>query len=248
MKIDINEWKTKESHPPAPRILIYGDKGSGKSTFCKSVPNCVVLDTEGGAQWPMPSEVLRPGTNVVSPPLLMWKEQIGALSDAPFGDDSKKFICIDSLDWMMGALEKSVAGVSPGNGGSMTKTLNQAYGGYGNGKQVMMNYVTHGLQARVDGLRARGIGVIMTAHLAWYTGKDESGFAVDRLGPAMRRDISEKIEEWVDFIGLVRRGADGRRVLCMEQTGSVTAKHRVAVPSEIDFNFGALMGAIYGGK
>jgi len=66
---------------------------------------------------------------------------------------------IDSIDWLLRRIEEHVAGVD-GTPTGMKQTLNRSHGGYGNGRQVLKNYVYQYLLPVMDRLVNRNLATL----------------------------------------------------------------------------------------
>jgi energy-coupling factor transporter ATP-binding protein EcfA2 len=137
----------------APKGIVYGPPGVGKTTFGAGSGGLIV-DTENGA-----AHVSCDRT----PYLPDWDSIEPWLDSLAIGGHEYGAVIVDSLDWLLRRAEEHVAGVD-GTPSGMKQTLNRALGGYGNGKLVLKNYVYQYLLPTLDRMVNAGIAVILLAH------------------------------------------------------------------------------------
>ena len=131
----------------APKGIVYGPPGVGKTTFGAGAGGLIV-DTENGAAHVQCDR---------TPYLPHWPVIEQWLDALATGGHEYGAIVIDSVDWLLRRAEEHVAGVD-GSATGMRQTLNRAHGGYGNGKLVLKNYVYQYLLPTLDQLVNAGIG------------------------------------------------------------------------------------------
>lgn len=217
-----------------PKGIIYGPPGIGKTTFGASADDPLIIDCEHGAGM---IECQR------TPYLEDW-ESIDEWLTALEKDNHKyKTVVIDSLDWAVRRIEEHVAGV----GNKMDSTLNRSHGGYGNGKQVLKNYVYRAFLPKLDRIIARGIAVILLAHARRAEVTDIDGITVEKTTADLPDDYLNTFVEWSDFVCLARLGNDGKRILVTSETDAALAKNRYGMPGEVDFTWSAFCSAVMGG-
>ena len=143
--------------PSAPKGIIYGPPGVGKTTFGAMAEASIIVDCENGAAH----------VNCDRTPYLADWDMIQPWLDALAKDDhTYGTVVIDSIDWLLRRLEERVAGVNTKN---MDSTMNRSHGGYGNGKQVLRNYVYQYLLPTLDALVNKGVSVVLLAHASRRT-------------------------------------------------------------------------------
>jgi hypothetical protein len=219
----------------APKGIIYGAPGIGKTTFGASAKSSIILDCENGAG---AVRCCR------TPYLETWADIMGILKELATTEHEYKVVVIDSLDWVIRRIEEDVSGVSAA---TITGTLNRSHGGYGNGKQVMKNHITKLLLPVLDRLIQKNIAVVLTAHAKRTDVTDEDGVTTTKNAPDIMDDYLNIIVEWSDFVLFARRNEDGQRVLATAETQRTLAKNRYNMPPEIKMEWTALCGAISAG-
>ena len=108
--------------PGAPKGIIYGPPGVGKTTIGASVDASLIIDCENGAG-AIPCNR--------TPYLSSWPEIEQWLLAIERDEHEYKTLVIDSIDWLLRRLEEHVSGST----GKIDQTLNRSHGGYGAGKQ-----------------------------------------------------------------------------------------------------------------
>lgn len=235
--------KTQRASQP-PRIVIHGVQGVGKSTFAASAYRPIFLPFEDGLS----------GLEVDSFPLLRsWEDTLGAL-DALAGEHDFGTVVIDSLDW----LEPHIwARVARDAGKDSIEGIP-----YGKGYAEALTYWRLILD-RLNGLRARGMAVILIAHTQVKRFEAPDTDAFDRYELKLHKGAAALVVEWADVVGLAQvetairkesngfsnrtRGvATGRRVLRTHESPAYIAKERFGLPDPLPLEWQALAAAISG--
>jgi hypothetical protein len=220
--------------PTAPKGILYGPPGIGKTTFGGSAPNSLIIDCENGAGT-IPCQR--------TPYLDRWSEIESWLLAIESENHSHQVVAIDSLDWMVRRIEESVSGGAD----KLTQTLNKSHGGYGNGKQVMRNYIYSRLLPMLDRITARGIAVVLLAHAKRTEITDIDGIVTEKVAPDLPEEYLNTFVEWSDFVCLARMNPEGQRVIVAQETGSCLAKNRYGMPAIIPFSWSDFTDAISSG-
>lgn len=216
----------------APKVMIYGLASSGKSTLAATLPGAIFLDAEGGLSF----------LDVAKTPVGDTTTLLGDLvflgNQAKSGKKEYKYIVIDSVDWVVNMFIKRTTGVE-GAGNikelleRVTLTLNKAQGGYGNGKQVLENYVRNTFLVYLDKLnREYGYGIILIAHADRKTLLDADGTNIERLAPKMDINSMNAFVEWADNLFYLKCDDDGVRHLIVNPTDVISAKNRMGLKQD----------------
>jgi hypothetical protein len=225
----------KSCTPQAPKGVIYGAPGVGKTTFAAGAANALILDCENGAG-NIPCER--------TPYLGKWADIVAWL-DAMEKDAHKvKVMAIDSIDWLVRRAEEHVSGAGAGK---LDQTLARSHGGYGNGKQVLRNYIYADLLPRLDRINARGIAVILLGHARRVDIIDVDGISTEKSAPDLPDDVLSTIIEWSDFVGVARKNPDGARSLTMEDGPRAVAKNRYGITAPVAFDWKSFESAVVAG-
>ena len=220
--------------PSAPKGIIYGPPGVGKTTFGATAEASIIVDSENGAG-AIPC--------CRTPYLATWPEIEQWLLAVERDEHAYKTLVIDSIDWLIRRLEEHVAG-SPGQ---IDQTLNRSHGGYGNGKQVLKNHVYQRLLPTLDRIVGRGVAVILLAHAKRTDITDVDGVSREKTTADLPDDYRNIFVEWSDFVCLARQDVDGNRILMTSETPSALAKNRYGMPATIPFDWQSFIAAVTAG-
>lgn len=226
----------------APKVMVYGLASSGKSTLAASLPNALFLDIEGGLSF----------LDVAKTPVATADELMADLLELFKATKQEyKYIVIDSVDWLVNLFAMKTSGAGQGKTleqlmESATLTLNKSQGGYGNGKQVLENYIRNTLVKFLNMLNRKGYGIILIAHADRKTLLDSDGTNIERLAPKMDINSMNVFVEWVDSLFYLKSDDDGERHLVVNPTDVITAKNRMGLTQDefiVDdkFNFEKLI-------
>lgn len=229
--------------PTAPKTLIYGLSGAGKTTLASNIKNSLILDVEGGAEF-------MDAPRVPKKSLQTYEQFCRVLADlwnqADKGKEGRQFdnIIIDSVDWLVRLIVEKAAGIDSKN---LTETLNKSNGGYGNGKQVLENHIRSWLIPTLNKLIAKGYGITFVAHAKQTQLLDGDGNKIETIAPKIDENTMNVFVEWVDFVYYLKNSG-GERTLLLESDGVALAKNRTGKHgyvslSDEDFDINKLITA-----
>lgn len=208
--------------PTAPKIMIYGLSGVGKSVLASKLSKPLFLDFEGGL-------------NQID---CQRSEQYTDLKT--FYDDLKELyyvkereyntLVIDSVDWLVRKTVEQAAGISSMK---LDETLNKSNGGYGNGKQVLENHIRTKLLPMLVALNKKGYGICLIAHADRKTLMDAEGVNTEQIAPKIDVNTMNVFVEWVDNVFYLKKNGD-KRTLVLESDDKVLAKNRLGLTGERD--------------
>lgn len=241
MAFDLKSIK-KNDAIAAPRVLVYGVEGIGKSTFASGAPNPIFICTEDGlgslevSHFPLATSV----------PDVM--EAIGTLFQE---DHDYKTVVIDSLDWLENLIWREVE-----------STYDAKDLAYGKGATI----AAQKWREILDGLTAlrneRGMSVVLIAHTEIKRFDSPECEPFDRYQPKLQARSSALIREWCDavffanyktlikkddvgFNKTVSRGiTTGERLLFTSERPAYMAKNRYSLPESIPLSWKAFETAI----
>jgi hypothetical protein len=222
----------------APRLIVHGEAGVGKSTFAAGFPGALLLDCEQ-----------RTGHLDVSRiDITSWEELIGALKELIVSDHEYETVVIDTLDHAEMLIHDSLcraAGV---------KSIDDVGGGYGRGYTAALNEwrkFVHGVEA----LRKRNIGVVMLAHSHIKTFKNPVGEDYDKWQLKMNTKSANFLREISDAVGFAhfedfteednkknhKAQTTGDRMLAFSHSPAYESKRGINLPDEVELSYEAFM-------
>ena len=225
----------------APKVLIYGTAGVGKSTLASQFPSPLFLDLEGGLNY----------MDVARTPLIAtaddFYEIVVELLKTPVGE--YKTIVIDSVDWLVRKMSEKIAHVGYDENGmkvqgmvALDKTLSNnlmdANGGYGKAKEELENHIRSKLIPALSKLNQKGYGIVLIAHAYSTEVLDDDGASIEKILPKIdpptigKKPIAAPaFVEWTDNVFFLKKvGTD--RILQVESDNYATAKNRLGLTGE----------------
>lgn len=208
--------------PTAPKILIHGLAGSGKSTLASKLKRPIFLDFEGGLNY-IDCDRTEQITDV--------DEFYTYLVELYRAADKKQYdtIVIDSVDWLVRLITEKAAGIDKAH---LEETLNRSNGGYGNGRQVLINHIRTKLLPTLVALNKKGYGICLIAHSERKDLMDAEGYDTTRITPKIDVNTMEAFVEWCDNVFYLKN-TGGERVLVLEGDDNVLAKNRLSLTGEV---------------
>lgn len=221
MSLDIIEGVTLT----APKVMIYGLSGVGKSTLASKLKNPLFMDFEGGLNY------LGVKRTKQYQDLKKFYEDLADLYHAK----ERQFdtLVIDSTDWMVRKVVEQAAGIDSRN---LEETLNRSNGGYGNGKQVLENHIRTKLLPTLVALNKKGYGICLIAHADKKHIMDADGVDVEQISPKIDVNTMNVFVEWCDNVFYLKKDAEGKRKLVLESDNVALAKNRLGKTGEVDID------------
>ena len=209
----------------APKLMIYGLAGTGKSTLAAQLKKPIFIDMEGGLNY-----IGCARTPQVTDLDTFYKYLVELFRVKEREYDT---IVIDSVDWLVRKIVEKAAGIDKDN---LTETLNRSNGGYGNGKQVLINQVRTRLLPTLVALNKKGYGICLVAHAERKDIMDADGDSIARVTPKIDVDTMNSFVEWVDNVFYLKKGPDGERILVLDGDDNVLAKNRLGLHGEVNLS------------
>lgn len=224
------------------RIVLYGTRGIGKTSFASCAPNPIILDIErGSGDIDFPARLER-GEHLNS-----FGDVMGAIGELLNDEHEHQTIVIDTLDWLEQLIWDAVC---------QAHNVESIEGiGFGKGYLFAVNH-WRDLLAGLDALREhRGMTVILLAHSAIRKFESPDSDRYDRYEPKLDKHASAIIQDWCDEVlfanfktyvktedtGFGRKRATGvgvgERVLKCTERPSHLAKNRLGMPDEIPLDW-----------
>ena len=209
----------------APKVMIYGLAGVGKSTLASKLKNPLFLDFEGGLNY---LGVAR--TKQYQKLEDFYKDLVDLYHVKEREFDT---IVIDSADWMMRKIVEQTAGIDSKN---LKETLVRSNGGYGAGKQILENEVRSKLLPYLVVLNKKGYGICLVAHAEMKNMHDAEGVDTKQIAPKIDVNTMNTFVEWCDYVFYLKKDLDGSRKLVLESDGIALAKNRLGKTGEVDID------------
>lgn len=226
----------------APRIMVYGVEGIGKSTFGAGAPNPIYILTEDGLG----------SLNVDHFPLATsFADVIDAISTLYRENHAFESVVIDSLDWLEAIIQREIE---------------QKYDAkdlaYGKGSLI----AAERWREILDGLNAlrndKGMAIILIAHTTIKRFDSPEVEPYDRYQPKLQERSNAVVREWCDAVLFANyktivkkddvgfnqtnnRGiSTGERLLFTSERPAYMAKNRYNMPESIPLSWDAFAQAI----
>jgi len=226
----------------APRIMVYGVEGIGKSTFGAGAPNPIYILTEDGLG----------SLNVNHFPLATsFADVIDAISTLYRENHAFQTVVIDSLDWLEAIIQREIEAKYD------AKDL-----AYGKGSLI----AAERWREILDGLNAlrndKGMAIILIAHTTIKRFDSPEVEPYDRYQPKLQERSNAVVREWCDAVLFANyktivkkddvgfnqtnnRGiSTGERLLFTSERPAYMAKNRYNMPESIPLSWEAFEQAI----
>lgn len=215
----------KQATPTAPKLMIYGLSGVGKSTLASKLKNPIFIDMEGGLNY----------MNVDRTPTLTKVDDFYTVlaelyNTAKDGKREYDTIVVDSADWLVRKVVEKAAGIDKTK---LDETLNRSNGGYGNGKQVLENHIRTKLLPMLVLLNKQGYGICLIAHADRKTLMSSEGNDVEQITPKIDVNTMNVFVEWCDNVFYLKKDIAGERILVLESDDVALAKNRLGLTGEV---------------
>lgn len=241
MAFDLGSIKKGKSIQ-APRVVLYGVHGIGKSTFAASAPNPIFICTEDGLG----------SIDTSSFPIAKTSADVFAAIRTLYNDEHEfNTVVLDSTDWLENILLQEIEAKHD------AKEL-----AYGKGALLLADQwrlVLEGFNAlRND----RGMAVILVTHTEIKRFDSPETEPYDRYQPKLQARSSGLVQEWADAVLFANyrtiikkddagfnktnnRGiGTGERMIYTQEAPAYYAKNRFALPPQLPFTWEAFSNAI----
>jgi hypothetical protein len=234
-----------KNSPKAPRVIIYGEAGCGKTTFGACAPSPVFIQTEDG---------LGNLDATAFPLATSFDDVMAALQSLYTEDHTFQTLVVDSLDWLEPLVWQKVCALH-----NVPSIESLPYGkGYVEALSIWRQFFD-GITALRD---ARGMTVVMIAHSQVVRVEDPTLPAYDRHGLKLHKRAAAVAEEFADVIlyatmqtntvtedagfnnKRVRAVTSGDRIMHTVGQPAFLAKSRFSLPSPLPLAWDAFAAAM----
>ena len=218
--------KTNKQNKTGFTILVYGDSGLGKTTLAKTLPDCLLIDIEGGVASLRKEEVdvVRVSDNLGN---------LQSVFDSLLTITGYKTVMLDSATELEKAMLIQLANQSRNKG---MPSLHD----YGVVSFRMRDYVR-----RLRDLRDEGINVVVTALEMPLELEQCDGIIRTRSYPMMGRKLAPEICGLFDIVAHMevsaQKGQEGERYLRLQPTKNIVAKNRLGAENQFPAHLGKLI-------
>jgi len=235
-------------HPP--RIIAYGVRGLGKTTFGSTFESPILIPTEEGAE----------SIDINTYPLVTTFQQMVDYITDLHGREGFKTLVIDSLDWLEAIIWNETCRQYEVD--SIEKVLK----GYGKGYKEALKHWRM-ILGGFDSLRkTKGMNIVMLAHSEVKRVEPPETETFDKYQMALQKDANALLQEWSDLLLFlnyrvvvsksdqgfgkerIRGIGTGERMIFCSERPAFDAKKRWDLPEEIfvgkDLSWGAFHSAL----
>jgi hypothetical protein len=168
----------------APRVVVWGFDGVGKTGFAAGAPEPFILDANKGSL----------EYNVARLLIDSWDDARECMTAVETGAIKCKTFVLDSLSDLEAM---SHAHLFPGT------TMNKYEGGYGKGADLVMSE-WRGVLSQLERIWRKGIGIVIVAHGTVKRFDDPTGPGYDRFEIAAQQRLAGAVRQWVDYVLFAR--------------------------------------------
>lgn len=245
----LNEMITVEDETIAPRLVLYGVHGIGKTTFGSKLPKPVFVRTEDGMKGHLFKDVAR------LPLCDKIEDVVNQLQMLLSQEHEFKSVVVDSVDWMELLVHKMMA--ERANVKDVSDIGYQA--GYKGAATAMLSILN--LLSEINRRRNMLICLLGHSQITKFNSPDHEPY--DRYGLSLHKNCEPLVYEWADCCLFVNYktftkkvdesfGKDkyqavgiGERVMYSEERPAFHAKNRYGLPSEMKFDWAELANFMF---
>jgi len=243
---------TKAPVHRAPRVLIHGQPGVGKTTFAADAPSPIFICPEDG----IPVSVQGAGRFPAPEGGWKWIDVRDAIVALSIEKHDYKTLVIDTLDWLEPIIWEYVvdkAGVA---------SIEEIGGGFGKGYNAALDEWRVFLSAVEKLWINKNMAIVMSAHSSIRTFKDPQSDGYDRYELKIHKYPAGLFKEWSDVVLFAQHEAavatdkrtkrnrgvsTGARIMHTVWNAAFDAKNRYGLPEEMPLSWAELQAGIDAG-
>ncbi len=237
---DVTSGKRQQAY----RLLLSGVEGIGKSTFGADAPSPIFLGAEDGTDHLDVKRLPAPRS---------WADVFRSVALLQAEKHDFKTLVVDTVDWLEPLCWDSVC--------ARDKKKDIEDYGFGKGYTAALDEWRKLLRA-LEGLRAKGMHVVLLAHTHLKTFKNPLGDDFDRYELKLNLKAGGLLKEWCDAVLFANyetftvksQGAQkakgvssGARYVYTERTAAYDAKNRYGLPAQLALSWAEFDAAARGG-
>lgn len=231
----------------APRILIFGSEGVGKSTFAAASPSPIWLDIEGGSgRLDVTRYPFHDGESGHMP--TCYQDVINAVQDLTVNEHAHQTVVIDTVDRLESLIWKQVLSEDTKH---KPKSIEEYGGGYGKGYVAAVDKWREFCALLEEGRKKRNLTWLLLSHAQVKAFKNPVMESYDRYTMRMNDKAAGFLREWSDIVGFAcfeettsnlfadertRGVSTGRRLLKLERSAAHDAKSRYPMPAQVEMS------------
>lgn len=228
---------------PSPRrVLLYGQEGSGKSTWATKAPRPIFLDFENG---------LNDLDVEKTPRLATYSDTIEVCKWLFNSDHQYKSVIFDTVDWFEKLLRAQVCA------NNRVNTIEEVGGGYGKGFGAAESLLSEFLVGLNALHHVRRLNIILLGHCQRIKVSDPGMESYEQFSPDLDKRVAAVFREWCDEVffvsfrtflrqedaGFNRKRSiaigDDERYVRTTHAAGVQAKNRLSLPAELPLDWTA---------
>jgi len=212
----------KITKPAAPKILIYGPPGCGKTKVGAAFGG-LHMDIEGSARQYAGMNVAPAEMFPDYPSIRSVLQQLAVQGCGPH-----RCLVIDTFDWLMNKVAEYILDMDGKKVGdaAITNTLITAHGGYAKARDMVERVVSKEIIPLLSQINAQNVCILLLSHAQHLKFKDAEGVPIALAAPDFDAKSLAVVVEWADAVIAMRQDTTTDGVL--RQLGTVNSSRGMA--------------------